>query len=126
MTLHFWLAKEPIFQLISYGVNFNLLQFLYLTKIIMKFFSKVRNIKNRMVVGFTTTCAISAYHHQACDFESCSWRVYLIQHYVIKFVSDLRHICGFLQVLRFPPRYNSTIVESGVKHQKPNQPTIVI
>ena len=27
--------------------------------------------------------------------------VYLIQHYVIKFVSDLWHICGFLQVLRF-------------------------
>jgi hypothetical protein len=29
--------------------------------------------------------------------------VYLIQHYVIKFVSDLRHVCGFLQVLWFPP-----------------------
>jgi hypothetical protein len=30
-----------------------------------------------MVVGFTTTCAISAYHHQSCEFESCSWRVAL-------------------------------------------------
>jgi hypothetical protein len=29
--------------------------------------------------------------------------VYSIQHYVIKFVSDLRQIGGFLQVLRFPP-----------------------
>ena len=27
-----------------------------------------------MVVGFTTTYAISAYHHQSCEFESCSWR----------------------------------------------------
>ena len=27
-----------------------------------------------MVVGFTTTCAISAYHHQSCEFEPCSWR----------------------------------------------------
>ena len=27
----------------------------------------------------------------------------LIQHYVIKFVSDLRQIGGFLQVLQFPP-----------------------
>jgi hypothetical protein len=26
-----------------------------------------------------------------------------IQHYVIKFVSDLRHVGGFLRVLRFPP-----------------------
>jgi hypothetical protein len=30
-------------------------------------------------------------------------KVYSIQHYVIKFVSDLRQIGGFLQVLRFPP-----------------------
>ena len=29
--------------------------------------------------------------------------VYSIQHYVIKFVSDLRQVGGFLQVLRFPP-----------------------
>ena len=29
--------------------------------------------------------------------------VYLIQHYVIKFVSDLRQVGGFLRVLRFPP-----------------------
>jgi hypothetical protein len=27
----------------------------------------------RMVVGFTTTCAISSYHHWSCEFESCSW-----------------------------------------------------
>ena len=29
--------------------------------------------------------------------------VYSIQHYVIKFVSDLRQVSGFLRVLRFPP-----------------------
>ena len=29
---------------------------------------------DRMVVGFTTTCAISAYHHESCDFEPRSWR----------------------------------------------------
>ena len=27
-----------------------------------------------MVVGFTTTCAVSAYHHQSCEFEPRSWR----------------------------------------------------
>jgi hypothetical protein len=27
-----------------------------------------------MVVGFTTTCAISAYHHYSCEFEPSSWR----------------------------------------------------
>jgi hypothetical protein len=29
--------------------------------------------------------------------------VYLVQHYVIKFVSDLRHVGVFFRVLRFPP-----------------------
>ena len=38
-----------------------------------------------------------------CEFESRSGEVYLIQHWVIKFVSDLRHVCGFLQVLQFSP-----------------------
>ena len=29
---------------------------------------------DRMVIGFTTTCAISAYHHWSCQFKSRSWR----------------------------------------------------
>jgi hypothetical protein len=31
-------------------------------------------------------------------------KVYSMQHYVIKFVSDLRQVSGFLWVLRFPPQ----------------------
>jgi hypothetical protein len=27
-----------------------------------------------MVVAFTTTCAIIAYHHLSCEFEPHSWR----------------------------------------------------
>jgi hypothetical protein len=27
-----------------------------------------------MVAGFTTTCAISVYHHWSCEFEPCSWQ----------------------------------------------------
>jgi len=38
---------------------------------------------DRMVVGFTTTCTISAYHHYSCEFKSHSSEVYWIQHYVI-------------------------------------------
>ena len=34
----------------------------------------IRRGRDRMVVGFTTTCAISAYHNQSFDFESHSWR----------------------------------------------------
>ena len=29
---------------------------------------------DRMVVGFTITCAIGAHHHQNCEFESHSWQ----------------------------------------------------
>ena len=48
--------------------------------------------RDRMVVGFISTYAISAYHHQRCEFESWSDEVYWIQHYVIKFISDLRQV----------------------------------
>jgi hypothetical protein len=41
--------------------------------------------------------------------------VYLIQHYVIKFVSDLRFLYQ-----NWTPRYNWHIVESGVKHHTNN------
>ena len=58
---------------------------------------------DRMVVGFTTTYAISAYHHQLCEFNFHLDKVYSIQHYVIKFVSDLWQVSDFLRVLPFPP-----------------------
>ena len=27
-----------------------------------------------MVVGFTTTCAISVYHYYSCELKPCSWQ----------------------------------------------------
>ena len=56
----------------------------------MKIHIKLRGhrCRDRMVDGFSTTCAISAYHHQ---------------HFVIKFVSNLRQVGGFHWVLRCPP-----------------------
>ena len=62
-----------------------------------------------MVVGYTTTCAISAYHHESCDFEPRYWEVYSIQHYVIKYISDLQQVSGFHGVLRFPPPIKLTL-----------------
>ena len=34
-----------------------------------------------MVVGFTTTCAISVYRHTSCEFESAHGEMYSRQHY---------------------------------------------
>ena len=48
----------------------------------------------RILVGFTTTCAISDYHNWCYEFESQSGRG--VQHYVIKFVSDMWQVSGFL------------------------------
>ena len=50
-----------------------------------------------MVVGFKTTYAISV-----VSLNPSHGEVYSIQYYVIKFVSDLQQVCGFLWVLRFP------------------------
>jgi hypothetical protein len=33
-----------------------------------------RRDRDRMAVGFTTTYAISAYHHCRCEFEPRSWQ----------------------------------------------------
>ena len=35
--------------------------------------------------------------------NSAHGEMYSIQHYMIKFISDLWHFGGFLRVLRFPP-----------------------
>jgi hypothetical protein len=39
-----------------------------------------------MVIEFTTTYSISAYHHKCCEFESQLGRG--VRHHVIKFISD--------------------------------------
>jgi hypothetical protein len=59
--------------------------------------------RDRMVVGFTTTCAISAITTNVVGSNPVHSEVYSIQHYVIKFISNLRQVGGFLRVLRFPP-----------------------
>ena len=68
----------------------------------LKFLIKLIHIRDRrgcdrMAVRFTTTYVISIYHHCCCEFESRSGQG--VHHYVIKFVSDLRHVDGFLRVI---------------------------
>ena len=46
--------------------------------------------RDRMVVGFTTTCAISGYHCWSCEFEPRSWRGVLDTILCDKVVSDMR------------------------------------
>jgi hypothetical protein len=74
-----------------------------------------RRGRDSMVVAFTTTYAISAYHHWCCEFESRSGRG--VQHYVIKFVSDLRQVGVFsgysrVRVMVFNATFNNISVKS--------------
>jgi hypothetical protein len=48
------------------------------------------------VVGYITTYAISAYHHNDVSSNPAHGEVYSIQHYMIKFLSDLPQVSGFL------------------------------
>ena len=72
----------------------------------MQYQCRVRRGRDRMVVGFITTYAISDYHCWYCEFESQLRRG--VQHYVINFVSDLLQVSSFLRVLRFPPPIKKT------------------
>ena len=68
------------------------------------FRTRVQYDPDRMVVGFTTTYAISANHHQRCEFESRPWRSVTDTTLCDKkFVSGLWQVSGFFQVHRFPP-----------------------
>ena len=77
-----------------------------------------RHGRDRMVVGFTTICATKVVSSNLTHGEVCS-----IQHYVIKFVSDLWQVDGFLRVCQqknWPQWYNWNIVESCTKHHNAN------
>ena len=55
-----------------------------------------------MVVRLTVTYATSAIITKVVSSNPVHDEVYSIQHYELKFVSDLRQAGGFLRVLRFP------------------------
>ena len=76
--------------------------------------------RDRMVVGFKTTCAISAYHHQSREIEFRSWRGVLNT-----ILSDI-NVCQWLAKGRWFSRYSWNIVESGVKHHNPNLINILL
>jgi hypothetical protein len=58
-----------------------------------------------------------------CEFESRNCEVYLIQHLVIKFVSDLRQVCGYLwhdlaEIVVKVALNNTTLTHKSQKCQK--------
>ena len=83
----------------------------------LRFFSNIYSLFTSMVgPSWSWSYGSWIYYYQlqsvpittewCCEFESRSGRG--VQHYVIKFVSDLRQVSGFLH--NWPPRYNWNIV----------------
>ena len=66
-----------------------------------------------MVVGFTTICAISAYHHWCCECKSRSGRG--VQHYICQWLAAGQ---WFSRVIQFLAPKKLNVVESGVKHNE--------
>jgi hypothetical protein len=56
-----------------------------------------------MVVGLQLPVQLMPITTNAVSSNLIHGEVYSIQHYVIKLVSDLRQVGGFLRVLWFPP-----------------------
>ena len=81
---------------------------------------------DRMVVGFTTTYAISAYHHWCFEFESRSGRG--AQHYVINLSVTcgrsevFSRYSGFLHQWNKPPQYNWTINQTNKTYSRWSRP----
>jgi hypothetical protein len=59
---------------------------------------------DRMVVGLQLPVQSLPITTKVVSLNPVHGEVYSIQHYVKKFVSDLRQVSGFLRVLRFPPQ----------------------
>jgi hypothetical protein len=62
-----------------------------------------------MVIGFTIPVQSVPITTNVVSSNPVYDEVYSIQHYMIKFVSDLGQVSGFLRVLRFPPPIKLTI-----------------
>ena len=100
------IIKKGIWIMWKWHIDKSYLTFCYICSTVMNLIESRENRgRDRMVVGFITTCAINVYHHYHCAFEPRSGEassIYIYKH-VIKFVSDLRQVGGLLRVLGFPP-----------------------
>jgi hypothetical protein len=56
---------------------------------------------NQVLLNVRAVMIVIVYTTNIVSLNPAHGEVYLMQHYVIKFVSDLRQVCSFLRTLRF-------------------------
>ena len=59
--------------------------------------------RDRMVVGLQLSMQSEHITTKVMSSNPAHGEVYSIQHYVVKFVGDLRQFGGFFRILQFPP-----------------------
>ena len=71
----------------------------------MKYLTSWRSLRGRdhMVIGLTLPVQSVPIATKVVSLNPTHSEAYSIQHYVAKFLSDLRQVGGFLWVLLFPP-----------------------
>ena len=78
---------------------------------------------HNIIVGLSSTYAISAYHHWRCVIELRWWRSALnttLCDKVCQWSVVLSRYSGFLHQKHWPPWHNWNIVEIDVYHHKPD------
>ena len=88
-------------------------------------FMGIKMIGQNKITDFVDCILFMLYYPSNCEFESHSRRVHSMQHYVIKFVSDL----SLRQVSsnKKSDRHDITeILKSGVKHHQTNLQIVII
>jgi hypothetical protein len=71
-----------------------------------------RIMEKNILVVISELYLIKCVSHFLIDLKSIKFKVYLIQHYMIKFVSDMRQVGGFLRVQRFPTAIKLTCIRT--------------
>ena len=79
-----------------------------------------RQILSHNIVSSTPPMQSVPITTEVVSLNPAHGEVYSIQHYVIKFFSDLRQVGGFLRHSGFLHQYYWNIVETGVKHHNSN------
>ena len=93
-----------------------------MTKINLEIRKKNKADIRKLLLNIAIYSLLTQYNYLSSNPVHC--QMYSVQQYVIKFVSDLRQFGDFQW--NWPPRYNYNIVESGVKHHKPNEANLII